>query len=47
MVHGGDARLEIEGSALAHLDGERFGALPVRFEVVPVALRIASARVGA
>jgi hypothetical protein len=35
MVNGGDARLEIEGSAL-----------PVRFEAVPAALRIASARVG-
>ncbi|MDQ2934317.1 MAG: diacylglycerol kinase family lipid kinase [Chloroflexota bacterium] len=39
--------LAIDGSALAHLDGEPFGALPVRFEVVPAALRIASARVGA
>jgi len=38
--------LEIEGSALVHLDGEPFGRLPVRFEVVPSALRIASARVG-
>jgi len=37
--------LEIDGSALAHLDGEPFGALPVRFDVVPAALRIASARV--
>ena len=37
--------LEIEGSALAHLDGEPFGRLPVRFEVIPAALRIASARV--
>ncbi|MEP6680734.1 MAG: diacylglycerol kinase family protein [Chloroflexota bacterium] len=37
--------LEIEGDALAHLDGEPFGRLPVRFEVVPAALRIASARV--
>ena len=38
--------LEIEGSALVHLDGEPFGRLPVRFEVAPAALRIASARVG-
>jgi diacylglycerol kinase (ATP) len=39
--------LEIDGRARAHLDGEPFGALPVRFEVVPAALRIASARVAA
>jgi diacylglycerol kinase (ATP) len=39
--------LEIEGAALAHLDGEPFGRLPVRFEVVPAALRIASATVDA
>jgi diacylglycerol kinase (ATP) len=38
--------LEIEGSAPVHLDGEPFGRLPVRFEAVPAALRIASARVG-
>ncbi len=37
--------LEIEGAALAHLDGEPFGRLPARFEVVPAAMRIASARV--
>ena len=39
--------VEIDGGAQAHLDGEPFGALPVRFEVVPAALRIASARVAA
>jgi diacylglycerol kinase (ATP) len=38
--------LQIEGAALSHLDGEPFGGLPVRFAVVPAALRIASARVG-
>jgi len=38
--------LEIEGSAPVHLDGEPFGRLPVRFEAVPAALQIASARVG-
>ncbi len=37
--------LEIEGDALAHLDGEPFGQLPVRFEVAPAAVRVASARV--
>lgn len=39
--------VQIDGGAQAHLDGEPFGALPVRFEVVPAALRIASARVAA